>query len=468
MLEQKVNQFVKRHQLFHEGATLVVGVSGGPDSMALLHYLNAQKQQWNWTIIAIAINHCLRGADAEADIQYVSEFCLTYNITFEGGKVDVPKLKQEERLGTQEAARRLRYTFFEEKMNQYQADYLVLGHHGDDQIETMFMRMTRSANPSALKGIPMKRPFATGYLVRPFLAINKDMIEFYCKNSGIVPRRDPSNDQDVYTRNYFRKHLLPLLKNQNPNLHHSIQKLSESISADHDYLEEQAKKALENVLDSPVEQSTVSISINLLKTYPFALQRRMFHLILNYLYRTIPSGLSYEHEQQFFNLLHSDRANVTVDLPNCLKLHKSYETILFASNNKDVPYFSTSLPVPGNTTLPSGNKLLASLKHDNISDVKRKNTLILPVSNKEKYSPFIVRYRKPGDRMYVKGLGGSKKVKDIFIDKKIPLQKRDQWPLVVDQEGHVLWIIGLTKGMIPNQKQVKQYIQLEYKGAEHF
>ncbi|CQR47455.1 tRNA(Ile)-lysidine synthase [Paraliobacillus sp. PM-2] len=468
MLEQKVNQFVKQHQLFHKGATLMVGVSGGPDSMALLHYLNEQKERWSWTIIAISINHCLRGEEAENDVQYVGNFCSTYHITFEGAKVDVPKLKKEKRLGTQEAARKLRYTFFEEKMKQYQADYLVLGHHGDDQIETMFMRMTRSANPSALKGIPVKRTFATGYLVRPFLAINKEIIESYCLANHITPRRDPSNDQDVYTRNYFRKHLLPLLKDQNPSLHQSIQKLSESVHADNEYLEEQAKEALESVLDLPMNQSFVCISINLLKKYPFALQRRMFHLILNYLYNTIPSGLFYEHEQQFFNLLHSDRANATVDLPNGLKLHKSYEMISFQFNQGDIPFFSASLPVPGQIILPSGEKLQAKIKQNNISDVQGKNTLMLAAGNVENHLPLIVRYRKSGDRIYVKGLGGSKKVKDIFIDKKIPLQERDQWPLVVDQEGHVLWIIGLTKGMIPNQKQVKQHIQLEYKATEYF
>ncbi|WP_182201777.1 tRNA lysidine(34) synthetase TilS [Paraliobacillus salinarum] len=466
MLNQKVDHFIKQHQLFHKSATLIVGVSGGPDSMALLHYLQAKKKVWDWTIIAVAINHCLRGEDASADIEFVRNYCLKHNITFEAGIVDVPKLKREEHLGTQDAARRLRYSFFEEKMKQYDADYLVLGHHGDDQIETMFMRMTRSANPSALKGIPLKRPFATGYIVRPFLAINKEMIKMYCLENGITPRLDPSNEEDVYTRNYFRKHLLPLLKEQNPSLHHSIQRLSESIGADQDYLEEQAKKALKKVLVFPMTQSAVNLSINLVKTYPFALQRRMFHLILNYLYHTIPSGLSYEHEQYFLNLIHSNRANVTIDLPNGLKLHKAYETILFTFNQEDAPFFSTSLPVPGQITLPSGDIVLATVTDDNISTINGKNTLILPVSDSEKYASFVVRYRKPGDRMHVKGLGGSKKVKDIFIDKKIPLQKRDQWPLVIDQEGHVLWIIGLTKGMIPNQKQVNQYIQLEYRGAE--
>lgn len=465
MLKQKVDLFIKQHHLMHEGATVLVGVSGGPDSMALLHYLHSQKQNWDWRLIVVSIDHSLRGDESKADIDYVAEFCSMHEIPFVPGKVEVNQFKKEKRVGTQEAARQLRYTFFETTMKQYQADYLALGHHGDDQIETMFMRMTRSANPSLLKGIPYKRPFSDGYIVRPFLSVDKQMIEAYCIENEITPRRDPSNQDDIYTRNYFRHHLIPLLKQQNPNLHQSIQRLSESIQADDSYLQQQARQALHEVLTAPMDRSCVRLSINLVKKYPFALQRRMFHLILSYLYHTTPDGLFYAHEQQFLELIHSEQANSKVDLPNGLQIHKAYETIVFQFDQVDQPLFSKLLSVPGQVHLPSGAILRASKIHTGITS-QNKHTLLISVDHLENHVPFMVRYRKPGDRMYVKGLGGSKKVKNIFIDKKVPLQERDSWPLVVDQEGHVIWIVGLSKGIIPNQTNSKQYIQLEYIATE--
>ncbi|WP_079707643.1 tRNA lysidine(34) synthetase TilS [Paraliobacillus ryukyuensis] len=466
MLQYKVDQFIKQHQLFHHGATVMIGVSGGPDSMALLHYLNKQRHKWGWKIIAVSIDHSLRNEESAADVQYVNHFCTTNGILFEGGKVDTPRLKREQSLGTQEAARQLRYDFFKKKMEQYRADYLVLGHHGDDQIETMVMRLTRSANPNAMKGIPVQRRFATGYIVRPFLAVDKQTIEAYCVTNNLTPRRDPSNEEDVYTRNYFRNHVLPLLKNQNPNMFQSVQKLSEAIQADNEYLDQQANQALNQMIGANPNTSHVQLSINLFKKYPFALQRRMFHLILNCLYNTIPSGLHYGHEQQFFNLLHSDRANASIDLPKDLQIHKSYKTVQFQLNQDDPPFFSKTLPVPGEVTLPSGALVTASIVSGDQITEDGEHRLLISADNWDKHFPLSIRYRKNGDRIFVKGLGGRKKVKDIFIDKKIPLKKRDSWPLLVDQEGTVLWIIGLSKGSIPNQGQITQCIQLEYQEAE--
>lgn len=466
MFKQEVDTFIKRHALFEPHTTLLIGVSGGPDSMALLHYLNEIKEVWDFQLIVVSVDHGLRGEESKADVDYVSSFCAEQNILFYRAALDVPSFKKEHKLGTQEAARTMRYQFFTDQMEQHQADYLVLGHQADDQIETVLMRLTRTANPSSLAGIPVKRPFATGKLVRPLLSVTKKEIELYCQENGVIPRIDPSNEEDVYTRNYFRIHLLPLLKKQNPNLHRSVRKLTESLRADNDYMNEQAAQVMHEIAQISNDVNQVTCSIKLLKKYPFALQRRVFHLILSHLYDVLPKGLHFAHEEQFFDLIHSERANVTVDLPNDLQITKSYQTLYFHFQEEEIAFFSEYFSVPGQVYLPTGAMISASFVTEPTIVEQDKNRLIIPVMDIERGVHLIVRYRQDGDRMYVKGLDGRKKVKDIFIDKKIPLHKRDTWPLIVDEQGNVLWIIGLTKGTAKGYFEGHQFIQIEYSSNE--
>jgi len=466
-MEYEVDVFIKRHDLLKPHTTLLIGVSGGPDSMALLYYLNTRKYEWDLHLIVVSVDHGLRGEASREDVDYVKAFCFEHNIAFHNTSVDVPAFKRKHKLGTQQAAREMRYAFFCEQMKEHQADYLVLGHHGDDQIETMLMRLTRISNPDSLNGIPLRREFATGQIIRPLLAVTKKEIEAYCKEKGITPRRDPSNEEDVYTRNYFRMHLSPLLKEQNPNLHRSIQKLSEAITADTHYLNQQAKKAFESIVRIANKPKQVECSIILLKKYPFALQRRVFHLILNYLYDVLPDGLHYGHEEQFFDLIHSERANASIDLPKKLRMTKSYQSIQFQIKEEEALDYSCFLSVPGEITLPDGTEIVTSVINPPFSKDLNRNVLIVQVEDVEKQTPFLVRYREPGDRMYVKGLHGRKKVKDIFIDKKIPMHQRDTWPLIVDQQGDVLWIVGLIKGIVKDHSNGHQFIQIEYRSNEN-
>lgn len=466
MFKQEVDSFIKRYELFKPHTTLLIGVSGGPDSMALLHYLNVIKEVWDFQLVVVSVDHGLRGEESKADVDFVSSFCAEQNISFYRAALDVPSFKKEHKLGTQEAARTMRYQFFTDQMEQHQADYLVLGHQADDQIETVLMRLTRTANPSSLAGIPVKRPFAAGELVRPLLAVTKTEIELYCQENGIIPRIDPSNEEDVYTRNYFRIHLLPLLKKQNPNLHRSVRKLTESLRADNDYMNEQAAQVMNEIAQISNDVNQVTCSIKLLKKYPFALQRRVFHLILSHLYDVLPKGLHFGHEEQFFDLIHSERANVTVDLPNDLQITKSYQTLYFHFQEEEIAYFSEYFSVPGQLYLPTGAIISASFVTDPTIVEQDKNKLLIPVIDIERDLHLIVRYRQDGDRIYLKGLDGRKKVKDIFIDKKIPLHQRNTWPLLVDQQGNVLWIIGLTKGTVKGYIEGHQFIQIEYSSNE--
>ncbi|UFU01489.1 tRNA lysidine(34) synthetase TilS (plasmid) [Radiobacillus kanasensis] len=462
-MRKAVESFVKKNQLLHKGATVLVGVSGGPDSMALLHVLNSLQKTWQLRLIALSVDHGLRGDQSKQDVAYVRDMCSKWNIECNETYVDVRTYKEKEGKGTQVAARELRYKYFQDQMEVWKADYLALGHHGDDQVETIMMRLAQRTDPASLTGIPIQRTFANGRLIRPLLCVNKEEIEAYCREQHIEPRRDPSNQEDVYTRNYIRLHILPLLKQMNPSLSVTVQKLTERIADDEDYLLEEAKK----VLDEAVifERNTIRSSINIEKfgQFPIALQRRAYHLILNYLYRSVPKDLSYIQEEQLFELI-ENRPNKTIHLPGGLIAVKAYDRVnlYFQSEleQSEQTSYSYSLPVPGRVILPDGSMM----KGEVVGNATPKGNDKFVCDPQSVELPIHIRTRKLGDKIRLKGLNGSRKLKDIFIDEKIPLAERDTWPVVTDATGTILWLPGLKKSSIEraNDSLSTEYLQLEY------
>lgn len=460
-MQQKVTAFIEKHRMLSKGATILVGVSGGPDSMALLHYLHTVQEKWDARLVVLSVDHQLRGTESRADLNYVEQICHNWKIEFVGSSVDVAAYKLKHRVGTEVAARELRYRFFAEQMKKYDADYLVLGHHGDDQVETMLMRLVRAADSSVFHGIPLRRKFAGGYIVRPFLCLTKQEIVHYCNEHNLQPRIDSSNDDTEYTRNFYRKRVIPLLKEKNCNIHTTVQHLSEALHADEQFLQEAAYNMFQEVVVLHKEKRKVSFEISAFHSYPTALQRRTFHLILNYLYDELPKNISYVHEEHFFQLLGSYDGNVQIDFPHNLKVTRSYQNVMFHFPNEHpqkVPSFHELLEIPGKVELPDGSSIVAKWTEQPNSDTIYSYSCKLD----SVALPLHIRTRKAGDRMTLQGMKGSKKIKDIFIDLKVPLHDRDCWPIVTDNHGVVLWIVGLKKGQPSVSGETTSFIQLSY------
>ncbi|MFD1849246.1 tRNA lysidine(34) synthetase TilS [Oceanobacillus bengalensis] len=464
-MNQDVLQFIRKHQLLTRNMTVLVGVSGGPDSMALLHFLISLQEKWNLTVIAISVDHQLRGEESYQDLVYVKDMCEKWNVPFVGKSIDVPAYKIENKLGTEIAARELRYQFFQEQMKRHDADILALGHHGDDQIETMLMRLTRSATSSNFSGIPVRRPFHKGEIIRPFLSVTKADIMAYCSDHHIIPRIDNSNFDTTYTRNFFRKNILPLLKERNHNVHSTIQYLSETLYEDEVYLQEMARDLVKGAVHFDSKERTATFQIDMFTRGARALQRRAFHLILKYLYKDIPKDLSYVHEVQFFDLMKRNNGNVQIDFPLRLKVEKSYGAIVFyfLSEHSVAPSLHQTLDVPGRATFTDGSSITACFtdrKETHDDDVYYCNV-------DQTVFPLHIRTRIPGDRMTWKGLNGTKKIKDIFIDAKIPKKERDNWPILVDNKDQVLWIVGLKKGQPAlNREEDGPWVKLYYEKGQ--
>ncbi|MGE8207401.1 tRNA lysidine(34) synthetase TilS [Heyndrickxia sp. NPDC080065] len=450
--EKKIADFIKRNRLLEYGDSVLVGVSGGPDSIALLHYLVQKKFDYNLSIRAVHVDHMLRGEESYNDLKFVHNLCDQWNIPCESARININEKMLILNKGFEETARIFRYRFFEEIMIKYQHKKLLLGHHGDDQVETILMRLTRGSSGKGRAGIPVRRPMQNGEIVRPLLCLNKEEIEEYCCFYGLDPRRDPSNQKLDYTRNRFRLKVLPFLKRENIHVHEHFQRFSEEILEDEVYLQELTLIKMNKLWKKNKNEITVD-ALSFIEM-PLPLQRRGIKLILNYLYNENPSTVTAVHTDAILKLLRDGRPSGQLDLPQGLQVRRSYEKCIFSfKKEKQSNTYEIELSLNKEVNLPNGYSIM--LTEGKVLDPQpQKEKIYLRLD--DIHLPLIIRNKRAGDRIKVKGLNGTKKVKDIFIDEKIPLDKREMWPIVTDHTGNVLWIPNLKKSVydiLPNPEQ---------------
>ncbi|MCD7036661.1 tRNA lysidine(34) synthetase TilS [Metabacillus sp. GX 13764] len=452
--------FIKKHELIEPFSTIAAGVSGGPDSLVLLHLLHSMKDKLGIQVIAVHVDHMFRGKQSENEMKFVETFCREHRIPFMAKQMDAAAYAKEHRLSSQAAARECRYSFFDEAMAETGARYLALAHHGDDQIETILMRLVRGAAGKSSAGIQVKRPFGNGYLIRPFLGTSRKEILDYSEKHGLNPRYDPSNDSDAYTRNRFRKYVLPFIKEENPLAHERFQNFSELQLEDDRLLQELTEREMNRVWIRK-EKDALEIDSDELKRLPLPLQRRGIQLILNYLYKDVPVSFSSLHIESLLQLLSQTHPSGSLNFPGGLKVTKSYHRCLFTFEHEEHSPYCLEFTPPGMLNLPNGCYISAFISADP-AEIKASNHSFI-VSRTDVELPLIVRSRNAGDKMEVKGMNGSKKVKDIFIDAKIPLAERDLWPIVEDGRGSIMWLPGLKKSALEQTRANNgEYIVLHY------
>lgn len=303
------------------------------------------------------------------------------------------------------------------------------------------------------------RPFGDCYIIRPFLCLNRCEIEEYCLEKGLNPRRDPSNEKGVYSRNRFRKEVLPFLRKENPQVHEHFQRFSEDLQSDEAYLQELTVHKMNTVMRKKAD-GKISLDIDAFEAMPMPLQRRGIQLILNYLYKEKPASLSASHIESFFSLMKSPHPSGKLNFPNDLHIVRSYRQCHFHFLKESVQSYRFEVFEPVIIQLPNGGSII--FEYTDCPDGNLNNDALL--LDREAVSlPLIIRTRAAGDRMTLKGMHGTKKIKDIFIDKKIPLQDRGTWPIVTDRNDRILWIPGLKKSNFTMQrKNDASYIILKY------
>ena len=258
MVFEKVLSTINKHNLIESGDKIVIGISGGPDSVCLLHILSRLKEKLNIELYAAHLNHQIRGIEAQKDALYVSEICDEMGITYFLKSIDVPKYCKDNSLSIEEGARKLRYEMFDEIKKRTKSNKIAIGHNLNDQAETVLMRIMRGTGLQGLRGIEYARENG---VIRPLLDIERKDIEEYCKVHNLNPRIDESNLENIYTRNKIRLELIPYMTdNFNTNLIESIVRMSNSLRSDSDYIEAEAESKFKDICK--ITSDTVDIKIN--------------------------------------------------------------------------------------------------------------------------------------------------------------------------------------------------------------
>jgi tRNA(Ile)-lysidine synthase len=439
-LVARVEQTVRRQRLFRPGDTLVVALSGGADSTFLLDLLT-RLPDYNLRLVAAHLNHCLRGAESDADEEFCREAASRHAVPFESRRVDIRLMAADSRLNLEDAGRRARVEFLDEIRGTYGAAAVVLAHHADDQAETVLMRLLRGSGMTGLSGMAYRN--ARGY-VRPLLDISRSEIERYLRRCGLEWREDASNSDTAYLRNRIRHQLLPLLEEYNPAIRARLAATASVLGGDETLLNELTERTFTETCR--IGEGRVVCGVGQLRALNPALRRRVLRHAFKQLAGTL-EGVSLRHIEAICDLVDSARPNSRLPLPQGVAAVREYETLLLLPVGVDVlrlrsanvPESGLLITEPGCYQLPSGGYL----------SVEMSAAALFPPDSGTAYFdlartpfPWLVRTFRPGDRMTPFGMSGRKKVKDIFIDRKVPSSERRRIPLLW-QGDDLLWVAGV-------------------------
>ncbi|WP_424768639.1 tRNA lysidine(34) synthetase TilS [Paenibacillus sp. sgz302251] len=447
-LQNELEKANVEHGLWRSGERIVAAVSGGPDSMAMLHMLASLARKGEISVVAAHVNHGFRVEESANELEVVRAFAAKLGLPCETVTLDLPSYIEETRLNGQAAAREKRYTFLHEMAERYGASRIALAHHADDQAETVLMRVIRGTGLTGLAGIHSKRSEKNVELIRPLLRMNKSDILHYCEKHDVPYCTDSSNKERHYFRNIIRLDILPYLSQFNPQLSHSLQRLAEVAGAEDDWMESQTDTLFAQLVALSPDECALSCTD--LRSLHVALQRRLIKLILSY--------LSKETEKISFERIETMRLAAAEHAPGtwrmdagagirCVREYHRMRWLRVPQPSIDhagefsyeVGRDRKSLTIEHSgwvlefTETPSGQQPGPASRHEVCFD-----------ASKLAY-PLIVRNRRPGDRIQVFGLNGSKKVQDMFVDEKIAPLERAQYPLLFDADGRLLWIPGIRR-----------------------
>jgi tRNA(Ile)-lysidine synthase len=446
-LIDQVERRIEEHKMLVQGDAVVVAVSGGPDSVALLHILFLLSERYAWKLVAAHVNHQFRGEESASEAVFVANLAKQWGLPCEVAEIDVPAYIQQTSLNGQAAAREKRYEFLHAVAQQYSAKSIALAHHADDQAETILMRLIHGTGPSGLTGMQEIRREKKVELIRPFLRIYKSDIEQHCLQHGLAFCRDSSNELRKYFRNQIRLDVMPMLRTYNDHLPESLNRLADMMQAEDDYMESAAQQFF-------AEQVTFESRCVRFSRQPFArlhvaLQRRLIKLILDYLALGVEKVDFARIELMRNAILQDQTSNLKLDINEQLCMVREYDSIRFQAPRITVGAYAYPIMLEEvELRIPeAGKKLIIhvcerkEISVDVISSSPLDTEAFFDLDQLE--LPLLVRSRVTGDRMQPYGLNGTKKVKDMFIDAKIPPSQRDAVPLIVDAKGQVLWIPGL-------------------------
>lgn len=440
---EEVYDFISKKLKITENDSIVIGVSGGPDSMALLYIMNQFKEKIGFKIICTHVNHNKR-KESIIEQKKLEKYCEDNNVIFECIKIE--KWGDD---NFHNEARIIRYNFFEEIVSLYSARYLMTAHHGDDLIETILMRIVRGSTLKGYSGFSRIVDKENYILVRPLITVTKRELEDFDKKNNIWYAVDSSNNEDHYTRNRYRHNILPFLKKEEPNVHKKFLKYSMTLLENNEYIEREANKYFNKVFHNG------NLNIDKFIQLDKVLQNKIIYNILEKIYGDDLFVICDAHVELIFNLINSNRSNSIVHLPNNLIVIKSYNEIIFTYDEEQTDEYE--IEISNVVSLPNGKIIEKILECDDTSNN------IIRINSEEVTLPLYVRNKRNGDKIEIKGLNGTKKVSDIFINEKVKPSQRNSWPVVLDSKDNIIWLPGLKKSKFDKKNSQEYDIILRYR-----
>lgn len=428
---------------FHNNDVIIIGCSSGPDSMALVDMVNNLKDKYNLKLIVAHVNYHVR-EESNEEAEYVKEYCEKNNLIFEYFYVDEYGDDNFEN-----EARRLRYKFFGRLAKKYNAKYVLTAHHADDLMETILMKLVRGSNLNGYAGFKSEVQRRGYKVVRPLISYTKDELINYCENNKVKYYVDKTNSDPFYTRNRYRKYMLPFLKKENSEVHKKFLKFSKTLLEVNDYVGEETNRALERCIKDD------KIDIDKFKLEDKFIQKEMLYKLLSESFQDDLILVSDKHIDLILDLINSKKANNKVLLPNNITFIKKYNYVeIIDKSDEEIDDYNYEFI--DKLLLPNGKRI------ERVDSCEDNSNNIIRLNSEEIKLPIIVRNRRNGDKIKIKNLNGSKKIKDIFIDEKIDISLRDKWPIVCDYEGTILWVPGVKKSSFDKSTNDRYDIILKY------
>lgn len=421
-MEHIVNT-IRKNNLLKKGDVVAVACSGGADSMALLHNLKCLENEFDIEVIAVTVNHQIR-ENGESDATFVQNYCEQNNIRCYKFKVDVPKMAQAKAISLETAGREARYGIFDALVQKGIANKVALAHHLDDQAETILLHLFRGAGLSGVKGMDYQKD---NTYIRPMLETSKAQILEYINQNNIPYVQDETNFDSVYTRNYLRNEIMPLILKKWPNVINALNNFSKSAGEDDDYI-------LNNLNDHAllIENKVAKIPLSYFHYSEAVISRIIFKAIHGI---GIGEDIERKHVEAIKDLARNHENGKKIDLPLGITVFKEYEYVTITNKKRPEVKLYAELKC-GEVKVPYFGKLVIK----RVKDFVKKDG-VLYIDYKKVPRDAVWRFRQKGD-IFEKFGGGTKKLKDYLIDKKVPQRERNYIP-VLASGNEILAVAGM-------------------------
>jgi tRNA(Ile)-lysidine synthase len=426
---EKVKRTADAYNMLTGARKVLAAVSGGPDSVAMLHGLCGLAKVYGFTVAVAHVNHGFRPESAEEAV-FVREMAAGLGLDFRFTEARLGERLAGLPVNHQDEARKVRYAFLERTADEVGADRIAVGHNADDQAETWLMRVLRGSGSRGLSSIPPVR----GRIIRPLIDTPREEIMEYLDRTGAGFVTDKSNLKPDYLRNHIRMDIMPLIRGCNPEAVCAMTRSAEILRQEDLLLDTLAGEALARI--STYKAGALRIGTDGFTSLHEALRRRIIRLA----YKTVKGdtlGLSYGHVVEAARLLTGSDTSGGADLPGGVRAERSYGEVIFRLSEPPSEGFSYSLPVPGAAGLPGG--ILTAEYADETPEKPDRQEAFINIDRLK--GPLTVRSREDGDIFQPAGMAGRKKLTDFFIDLKVPRRERDNIPIVLCG-GDIVWVAG--------------------------